>query len=198
MWERHLARQVRPDLLASPPAEAYLAKVAERFAAAGPGEHTDLLADLLRTLGHDVHVTTRVTTPLADPCGVYAYYDPDGLALYVGITKDDDARHGQHLADKPWIGFTANRVSMGTFSHRADALARERELIDRWHPVFNRTVPGWHSGAVRYLADNNAYDLLAIRGLVGRDDAAAAVAELVRIGATEHVVILGPDGSPWQ
>jgi hypothetical protein len=201
LWERHIQRTAPAVPTTAPFAtDAYVAKVAAKFADAPPTAHSEMLADLLRSLGHDVDAPAkRRSVAVPDPCGVYVYYDKDQVVLYVGITRDDDARHAAHMADKPWSRFAVSRAEWGAFTYRQEALDAEANLIDELDPPFNRTRRGWHADAVQYLAARRAYDLLAIRGLADRAEGIERViSELVDLGSTEHIVILTPGGTPWQ
>jgi hypothetical protein len=191
---------VHPLVTAVTVAICEVSQVARKFADAPFTAHSEMLADLLRSLGHDVDTPTR-RRPVAvpDPCGVYVYYDKDQVVLYVGITRDDDARHAQHMADKPWSRFVMSRAEWGVFTYRQEALNAEASLIDQLDPPFNRTRRNWHGEAVRYLAARRAYDLLTLRGLADRTEGMERViSELVDLGSTEHIVILTPGGVPWQ
>lgn len=71
------------------------------------------------------------------PASVYLYYDKRGLLIYVGITSRGVQRQRQHNADKEWWKYVT-RQEVAHFQTRKAALLRERELIQKHRPPFNR------------------------------------------------------------
>ena len=67
---------------------------------------------------------------------IYRYYDRVDTLLYVGITSQRSARNQQHNADKAWWPYVV-RQDVEHFGTRAEALAREKSLIQARRPPFN-------------------------------------------------------------
>lgn len=78
-------------------------------------------------------------TPKSDatPTSVYLFYDKDGVLLYVGITARGIARQGEHNSAKEWWPFVA-RQEVEHYPNRKHAAGRERGLIRRYRPPFNK------------------------------------------------------------
>jgi hypothetical protein len=68
---------------------------------------------------------------------VYRYYDRHKILIYVGITCRGAMRNRQHNDDKAWWPFVAEQV-VDHFDTRAQARAREIELIQQFRPPFNK------------------------------------------------------------
>ena len=67
---------------------------------------------------------------------VYEFFDANDELLYVGVTNGLPHRLGQHDADKPWWTAVV-RVEVEHYETRADALDRERTLIQSLRPLHN-------------------------------------------------------------
>jgi excinuclease UvrABC nuclease subunit len=76
------------------------------------------------------------TTPNV-PTSVYRYYDRDGMLIYVGITSRGARRNYEHNRSKDWWPYVA-RQEVDHYETRDQALKRERSLIIRHRPPFNR------------------------------------------------------------
>lgn len=72
------------------------------------------------------------------PTSVYRYYDQAGLLLYVGITSRGIRRQREHNGDKEWWPFVT-RQEVEHYKSRPIAAARERSLIQKYRPPFNKT-----------------------------------------------------------
>lgn len=75
-------------------------------------------------------------TAIETQTSVYRYYDASGVLLYVGITGRADQRNTEHNKTKSWWHRVAHQ-SIEHFPSRAEAHAREVELIQRYMPPFN-------------------------------------------------------------
>lgn len=71
------------------------------------------------------------------PTSVYCYYDDIGLLIYVGITSTGIVRNRQHNDDKEWWPFVVEQ-KVEHFPTRAEALGREKHLIQKHRPPFNQ------------------------------------------------------------
>jgi GIY-YIG catalytic domain-containing protein len=71
------------------------------------------------------------------PTSVYLYYDEHGALIYVGITKTGIVRNRQHNADKEWWPWVSDQ-KIEHYPSRAEAEQRERQLIFKYRPPFNR------------------------------------------------------------
>lgn len=70
------------------------------------------------------------------PTSVYQYFDRAGVLIYVGITCTGIARNQQHNADKDWWQWVAKQT-IEHYHSRAEALGREKALIQKYRPPFN-------------------------------------------------------------
>lgn len=70
------------------------------------------------------------------PTSVYLYFDRGNLLLYVGITSRGPMRQHEHNTDKDWWTYVV-RQQVEHYPTRAEALQRERELIELLSPPFN-------------------------------------------------------------
>lgn len=75
--------------------------------------------------------------PPAVPTSVYLFYDKHGLLLYVGITSRGVARQSEHNSTKEWWPYVA-RQEVEHYPNRRHAAERERGLIRRFRPPFNK------------------------------------------------------------
>jgi predicted GIY-YIG superfamily endonuclease len=74
---------------------------------------------------------------------VYLAYDADGQLLYAGMSGSLPVRMRDHRVAHDWWKQVA-RIELEHFSTRAEALAREAQLIGRLRPPRNRMVGhGW-------------------------------------------------------
>jgi predicted GIY-YIG superfamily endonuclease len=88
----------------------------------------------------------------SEPTSVYKYYDRHKILIYVGVTQQGMGRNRQHNADKDWWMHVAEQ-EVEHLPSRDLALARERELIKRFRPPFNRQHNTGHEAFRRtYLA----------------------------------------------
>ena len=71
------------------------------------------------------------------PTSVYSYFDKNGRLLYVGVTSRGFERAHEHSATKSWWWLSAG-CSLEHYPTRSAALDRERELIERHNPPFNK------------------------------------------------------------
>jgi hypothetical protein len=74
---------------------------------------------------------------VSTPTSVYRYYDSDGTLIYVGITGRGVQRQREHNERAEWWPFV-RRQDVEHFDNRPEAAARERDLIGRHCPPFNR------------------------------------------------------------
>lgn len=90
--------------------------------------------------------------PSALRVALYRHYDKAGVLLYVGITKDLEARFGGHGNTATWWPF-AHSASVEWHPDRATALRAEREAITLELPLFNVDLAplGTAERAVEYL-----------------------------------------------
>jgi hypothetical protein len=83
---------------------------------------------------------------------VYRYYDADRRLIYVGITGRGMVRQAQHNSQAEWWPFVSTQ-EVEHVGSRPAALHRERELIERFRPPFNREHnPDWQRLRADYLA----------------------------------------------
>lgn len=71
------------------------------------------------------------------PTSLYRYYDGDGELLYVGITTRGPQRQTEHNVSSEWWPYV-RRQEVEHLPTRETALDRERDLIQRHRPPFNR------------------------------------------------------------
>lgn len=191
IWEQILAIEVGEITTeSSPPVARYEQAVRAVVKRAASAESPRRVRNRLDIALKEVADIPLIEERQPDPCGVYAYDDPNGVLLYVGITNDDDRRDVQHMRAQPWARFVANRRTLGTYAYRDSAAADEARLIAALRPIFNRTRPGWMPEAIEYLVAHNALDLLTVRGLSTGRDTSAVVRELVAVGAHEFLEIV--------
>lgn len=74
---------------------------------------------------------------MAEVVTVYSYYDCLGALLYVGVTSRAFVRSHEHASSKEWW-LSAAGCYLEHFPTREAALERERELIERHRPPFNK------------------------------------------------------------
>jgi hypothetical protein len=97
-------------------------------------------------------------TTIGSGASVYRYYDKLGILIYVGITSQRSTRQQQHNSDKAWWPHVAKQ-EVDHFLTRADALARERSLIQTFLPPFNTQHNRDH------IEMRRAYELLALANI---------------------------------
>lgn len=85
---------------------------------------------------------------------VYQYYDRTGHVLYVGVTSRETKRQQEHAETKIWWPL-ATGCGLEHFATRDEALARERQLIERYCPPYN-TVHNKHKQAALASAEARA------------------------------------------
>lgn len=68
---------------------------------------------------------------------VYRYYDRAGMLIYVGITRQGMGRNRQHNQNAEWWQHVTSQ-EVEHYSTRAEAAAREKALIRRFRPPFNK------------------------------------------------------------
>jgi excinuclease UvrABC nuclease subunit len=71
-----------------------------------------------------------------DGCQLYRHFGGDGTLLYVGVSISAFRRLAQHRGNAHWFG-AIKRIEMQQFATREEALAAEREAIEREQPLFN-------------------------------------------------------------
>lgn len=70
------------------------------------------------------------------PCHVYRYFDADGRALYVGLTRDLIVRDDQHSKNSPWHASAVRCEASGPMA-RIEAMAMEAQDIFDLQPIHN-------------------------------------------------------------
>jgi len=113
--------------------------------------------------------TTNAGSPTSLAVSVYRFLDADGRLLYAGITRSGQRRFRKHAEEKDWWP-QVTRIDVEHYPTATEAVAREREIIQTEHPVFNRQhwvielhddevsvdeasrILGISSGAIRRLA----------------------------------------------
>lgn len=80
-------------------------------------------------LGGPGGVTREITT-------LYRFFNPQGVLLYVGISKKPFERWKQHRGDKPWWLEIAT-VTLEHFDTRREAMSAEEAAIKGEGPLFN-------------------------------------------------------------
>lgn len=131
-----------------------------------------------------------MTAPSPAQTSVYRYYDRHDILIYVGITNRGMRRQSEHNADKEWWSLV-DRQDVEHYPTRPEALAREKDLITRHLPPFNKQ----HNGAAEAVLA--AY--LAFKDLAGDDpmrwrDAVRAMQQRIELdphGVSEsgHVIL---------
>jgi predicted GIY-YIG superfamily endonuclease len=86
-------------------------------------------------------MTTIRTNPTlhhrgAGATSVYTYRDTNNLIIYIGITNQGPGRQEQHNKSSAWWQYVASQ-QVEHYDTRAEAAARERELIRLHRPPFN-------------------------------------------------------------
>lgn len=97
------------------------------------------------------------------PTSVYRYYDRAGVLIYVGITKQGTGRNAQHNAHAEWWPFVASQ-EVEHHATRSLAMERERDLIRRFSPPFNKQHNRNHEVAYKAY---NAMPAIKPCGLMG-------------------------------
>jgi predicted GIY-YIG superfamily endonuclease len=67
---------------------------------------------------------------------VYQYFAKNGALIYVGITDRGTRRLHEHAESKPWWKLSTG-CTLEHFENREEALAREKQLIQRFRPPYN-------------------------------------------------------------
>lgn len=101
------------------------------------------------------------TAEVSARCALYRHFDSNDVLLYVGITRDAEARREQHAKTSMWAEF-AVRETCEWFDSREEATAAEREAIEAEQPLFNRAYgsPDRDQRVVQYIAQHEAWHLL--------------------------------------
>lgn len=96
------------------------------------------------------------------PTALYRHFDADGALLYVGISKNVEARFKSHSDQAIWAQFAASHTGEWLPSRR-DALAAESRAIEAERPLFNKAgaAPDRNERVKNYLIEKGAWDLLA-------------------------------------
>lgn len=105
------------------------------------------------------------TPDAVEPVAIYMWTDASGVPIYYGITKDMHSRQTTHARYGAWGVFAAS-CTVERRPSRDEALAFERELIERDRPIFNRQhndSPAARQRLVEYLAASGRLDLLSKR-----------------------------------
>lgn len=89
--------------------------------------------------------------PVSSPTSVYLYFDSADILVYVGVTSRGIARQREHNTDKEWWSFVA-RQEVEHYPTRAQALRRERDLIELLTPPFNSVHNPNRAAREAYLA----------------------------------------------
>lgn len=94
-------------------------------------------AQRLHKLGQELvgHLEKYAAEP-PSPSSVYLMFNPSGVLLYVGITRNAPGRITQHAADKPWYQDIAE-TRFEHYGSRKVAAVREMWLIDGLRPRHN-------------------------------------------------------------
>lgn len=86
------------------------------------------------------------------PTSVYKFHDGAGRLIYVGITSRGITRQLEHNQHSAWWGFSVHQ-EIEHYDSRAQAAARETELIRAHHPPFNTSQNDrWQTVRPAYLA----------------------------------------------
>jgi predicted GIY-YIG superfamily endonuclease len=86
------------------------------------------------------------------PTSVYRYYDAEGRLIYVGVTSRGPQRQAQHAITAEWWPHVRAQ-DVEHYDNRETALRREKWLIERHRPPFNRQHnPAHEERKARYLA----------------------------------------------
>jgi hypothetical protein len=75
-------------------------------------------------------------TPFPRTHWVYVHISAEGVALYVGCTKDPEARWAAHMLGAEWADAVADVAVIGPFM-RSTGLAIEKEFIEALQPPWN-------------------------------------------------------------
>ena len=97
-----------------------------------------------------------MATEASSPTVIYLLYDANSKLLYVGVTERGFNRLSQHFHHQPWWG----QVASTRFEHyatRAEALAREAQLIESEGPLHNIQRPLGSSMVVRKIKTIRAW-----------------------------------------
>src|SRR5690625_414745 len=115
------------------------------------------------------------------PTSVYLYRDAYDILIYVGVTSRQMRRQVEHNRSKDWWPYVAAQ-EVEHYESRAEALAREAELIATRTPPFNVALNAEHD------AMRTAY--LTFRGSVdAHPDPVETLRDLdqqVPLGVVEH------------
>lgn len=128
------------------------------------------------------------TTPT--PTSLYKYYDRDGVLLYIGITGRGMTRNSEHNKTKPWWKFVASQ-KVEHFSTRKEAAIRERHLIRKMAPPFNKQMnPEFKTANESYFVRKGLGGDKGVREFInGKNRVAAVVANIVG----DRVTLACPD-----
>jgi hypothetical protein len=74
---------------------------------------------------------------MSTPTSVYRYFDLEGRIIYVGVTSRGPQRQAQHAVTAEWWPHVSAQ-DVEHLSTREAALKREKWLIERHRPPFNR------------------------------------------------------------
>ncbi len=92
--------------------------------------------------------TARVrSSSTTDRTALYRHYDADGVLLYVGITRDLEARFRSHSKHAAWVQYAATHTGEW-FDSRAEAERAEAQAIRDELPVFNKVLNYGGAGRV--------------------------------------------------
>jgi predicted GIY-YIG superfamily endonuclease len=80
---------------------------------------------------------------VSEQTAVYRLYDADEVLLYVGVTKNFEARRQQHKATRPWWP-RVKRPVVDLYDDEQEALQVELDAIKREHPVHNVAQTNQH------------------------------------------------------
>ncbi len=101
--------------------------------------------------------------PTEWPTAIYQWFDGDGVPIYYGVTKDMHSRQTTHARRGSWGYFSAS-CQVARADTLPDALAMERDLIERDRPIFNRQYnnsPEARARLAAYLTKHGRLDLLS-------------------------------------
>lgn len=67
----------------------------------------------------------------------YAYYDEQGIPLYVGLATDVLERFEQHMSNDPWASEITSISVWSNYKNKAEAAIAEKNLIGSLQPKYN-------------------------------------------------------------
>lgn len=122
-----------------------------------------------------------------EPTALYRLYDVAGHLLYIGISKDPEARFKQHVQNQNWWHLVA-RKDIAWLASREAALNAESEAVREEKPRFDATHrfgSGWRKHPQRTKYDDSG-DVAALKAALEGDIASGALqpGAYLKAGAT--------------